>query len=322
MRPLRLLLAIAALACAPLALAQTWPAKPVRVIVPYPAGGPVDAIGRRLAESLQKQTGQPFLIDNRSGASGSIGADAVAKAAPDGYTLLLTIPDALVNVVSIIRNLPYDPRKDFAFVTQVASSGVALMANPDLQAGSLADLERAARAQPGLAYGSWGPGSYPHVIGQAMVQKSGIAFVHVPYRGVAPAVQDLLARQIGFTFGPSNLAVQYAQKGQANVLAVAGSKRSRLLPDVPTFAEQGYDTPAFLLTAWVGLLAPAGTPAAITDALHRQVGKALEDADFRAYLASLGFEPVGSTPAQFRQDFEREFPLVNALIKSTGLTPE
>ena len=171
MRFLRSLLALAALAGAPLlALAQAWPAKPVRVVVPYPAGGPVDAIGRRLAEALQQQTGQPFVIDNRSGASGSIGADAVAKAPPDGYTLLLTIPDALINVVSTLRSLPYDPRKDFAFVTQVAASGVALMANPDLDAHSLADLERAGRARP-LAYGSWGPGSYPHVIGQAMVQQ-------------------------------------------------------------------------------------------------------------------------------------------------------
>lgn len=304
------------------AQAQPYPAKPVRIVIPYPAGGPVDAIGRRLAEALQRQTGQPFVIDNRSGASGSIGADAVAKAAPDGYTLLLTIPDALINVASIIRNLPYDPRKDFAFVTQVASSGAALMADPDLQAGSLAELERAARAKPGLAFGSWGPGSYPHVLGQAMVRKSGIAYVHVPYRGVAPAVQDLLGHQIGFTFGPSNLAQQYAQKGQARVLAVAGPRRSALLPQVPTFAEQGYTDAAFQLTAWVGLLAPAATPKAVTEELQRQVGTTLKDPEFVRFLAATGFEPIGSSAQQFQQDFEREFPLVNALIKSTGLTPE
>lgn len=316
------LLAAAALAVAPAALAQAYPTKPVRLVVPYPAGGPVDAIGRRLAEQLQQQTGQPFIVDNRGGASGSLGADAVAKAAPDGYTLLLTIPDALINVVSTIRNLPYDPRRDFAFVTQVAQSGAALMASPDLQVRTLADLERVARARPGLAYGSWGPGSYPHVLGQAIVQKTGLAFVHVPYRGVTPAVQDLMAKQIAFTFGPANMAAQFAQKGQVSVLAVAGPKRSPLLPDVPTFAEQGYAGPAFALTAWVGLLAPAATPAPILEALHRQVTQALGNAGLAAFIGSVGFEPLASTPAQFRQAFDREFPLVNELIASTGLKPE
>jgi tripartite-type tricarboxylate transporter receptor subunit TctC len=155
-----------------------------------------------------------------------------------------------------------------------------------------------------------------------MVQKSGIPFVHVPYRGVAPALQDLLGGQIGFTFGPAHLAAQYAKKGQASVLAVAGPRRSPLLPDVPTFAEQGYDAPALRLTAWVGLLAPAGTPEAVTAVLHRQVQQALEDPAFRGFLAGIGFEPVGSTPAQFRQAFEQEFPLVTDLIRSTGLRPE
>lgn len=302
--------------------AATYPARAVRVIVPYPVGGPIDAIGRRLAEGLQRETGQPFVVENRAGASGSIGADAVAKAAPDGHTLLFTIPDAVINVASTVRHLPYDPRKDFAFITQVASSGAVLIVNPGLKARSLADLEQAGRVDPMLAFGSWGPGSYPHVLGQAMVRKSGVAFVHVPYRGAAPALQDLLANQIGFAFGPANLAVQFQQKGQASLLAVSGPRRSPLLPDVPTFAEQGYDGPAFLLTAWAGLLAPVGTDPSIVEVLHRTAVTVARTQAFHTFLASLGFEPMASTPSEFRAAFDREFPLINDILRSTGLQPE
>lgn len=318
----RILLTIGALFYLSQGWAQAYPDKPVRIVVPYPVGGPVDAIGRKLAASLQAKTAQPFLVENRGGAGGSIGADVVAKAAPDGYTLLLTIPDALINVVATVAKLPYDAKTDFAFITQVASSGVALMANPGLEAASLAELEAAAKASSGLAFGSWGPGSFPHVLGQAMVQSTGADLVHVPYRGVAPAIQDVLSRQIAFTFGPSNLARQYAESGQVAVLAVSGEERSPLLPDVPTFSEQGYDAPVFRFTVWVGLLAPAKTPGPVIDFLHRQVDAILQEADFRDFLASLDFKPAGSTPEAFRQGFDEEFPVIIDLIRSTGLSPQ
>lgn len=299
-----------------------YPERPVRIVVPYPVGGPIDAVGRRLAEALQRRTGQPFIVDNRAGGSGSIGTDAVAKAAPDGYTLLFTIPDPVINVVSTIRQLPYDPRKDFAFVTQVATSGVVLMADPKLASSRLADLEKSGREQAGLTFGSWGPGSYPHVLGESIVRKSGIAFVHVPYRGAAPSLQDLLARQIGFAFGPASLALQYQQKGQVALLAISGPRRSTLLPDVPTFAEQGYDAPIFRTSTWAGLLAPAGTNPAIVDRLQQMAAEAIRAPAFTAFLTSIGFEPLASTSADFRRDFDREFPLINEIIRGTGLKPE
>ena len=305
-------------------LAQTgYPAQPVRLVVPYPAGGPVDAIARRYAEQLSRQMGQPFVIDNKAGASGSIGANSVATAKPDGHTLLLTIPDALINVTALLKQLPYDPQKDFVFITQIAASGAVLMANAGVPAANLGELLQLAKAKPGsMAYGSWGPGSYPHVLGHALTQQANVELIHTAYRGALPAIQDMVARQIAFTFGPANVAAQFARSGQAKPLAIAGSRRSPLLPETPTFAELGFGDAAFRLNVWVGLLAPAGTPAAIVQKLQAESQAALKTPELAAFIAAQGFEVLGSTPEAFAADYRREFPLVTGILKSTGIQPE
>lgn len=308
----------------PLVQAESWPARPIRWVVPTASGGPLDTMGRRLAQDVSKRLGQPIVIENRPGGGGSIGAAVVASSPPDGYTFLFSQADSLINSVSLIRNLPYDPRRDFALVTQATETGAVLMANPDVQGSTLDEVLKAGRA-PGsqsLTYGSWGPGSYTHIAGVTLARRSGTPLVHVPYKGGAPAIQDMIARQISFAFGPPAFAAQLAQKGQAKLLAVTGRKRSSLVPEVPTFAELGYSDPLFRIGIWFGLSAPAGTPQPVIERMQAEVAAALSEPELAQFIAQSGAEPLGSTAAQFKEAFEKEYSLVNQAIRDAGVSPE
>lgn len=317
-----LLALCAAWTCGP-ASAQQWPDRPIHWIVPTAAGGPLDAIARQVAQEVGKKLGQPVVVENRPGGGGSIGAGVVAKAAPDGYTFLFSQADSLINVVSLIKDLPYDSMRDFALVTQVSQTGAVLMANPDLGGASLNDVLAAARAKSApLSYGSWGPGSYTHILGETLASRSGAPLLHVPYKGGAPAIQDFLGRQIALAFAPANLAIQFAQKGQAKLLAISGPRRSPLLPDLPTFAEQGFADPIFQISIWFGLSAPRGTPGAVIGRMHETVAAAMQEPAVAKFVAEGGGEVLASSPQAFRAAFEQEYRLVNLAIKQAGVVAE
>ncbi|WP_077000933.1 tripartite tricarboxylate transporter substrate binding protein [Variovorax sp. KK3] len=301
-----------------------FPSKPIRLVIPFPAGGPTDVLGRRIAQSLGESIGQPVIVDNKPGASGTIGSAEVARSAPDGYTLLFSNSDVFINVTGVVKKMPYDPMHDFAPVSLLARYGVAMMARPDLRtAAGLPDVLKAIKDNPGkISYGSWGPATYPHLIGEALGQRAGAPLVHVPYRGAAPALQDLLGGNIDIAFLGTAVAAGYAQKGQVKLLAVTGERRDPLAPDVPTFAEQGMADPLVRMSPWIGIAAPAKTPDAVVRKLQQALVGALATAEVRRTLRDLSMESVGSTPEEFGTQLRKDFPLMTSLIRAAGVVPE
>jgi tripartite-type tricarboxylate transporter receptor subunit TctC len=283
-------IAFACLLLASTGMAQTYPERPVRIIVPFPAGGSNDVVARILGQRLSESAGYQIVIDNRGGAGGNIGAEAVAKAAPDGYTLLLTAPGPLTVNQSLFRTLPFDPMKDFAPVALIASVPIVLMVHPSIPARSLGELIDLAKQQPGkLNFGSSGNGSTNHLAGELLKSMAGIEIVHVPYRGAAPAMNDLVGGHIPMMFDNMPAVLPHAVAGSVRALAVAGAKRSTLLPDVPTVAEAG--VPEFEASAWFGLVAPAGTSPAVLARITEAFTKALQAPDTAKKLIDLGAEP-------------------------------
>ncbi|HZP88712.1 MAG TPA: tripartite tricarboxylate transporter substrate binding protein, partial [Burkholderiales bacterium] len=260
-------LGLALLAACPSASAQDYPSRPIRLVVGYPAGGVNDIIARVLGQPLAERLGQPVVIDNRPGANSVLGAENVARSAPDGYTLFSTGTPFAINA-SLYKNLPYDPLKDFVPVAQVASGTFLLVVHPSLPVNSPRELIDYARAHPGqLNFCSSGPGSPPHLMGELLNQTAGIKMVHIPYKGAAPCVADLLGGQIQVTFEAMAPLLPHIKSGKLRALAVMSDHRSPVLPDLPTMAEAtGY--PALKVDAWYGVLAPKGTPAAIVAKLN------------------------------------------------------
>ncbi len=307
------------------AIAQSpnWPTRPIRWIVPNPAGGPLDAAAWRLAEDVGKRLGQPIVIDNRPGATSSIGATVVAKSPADGYTFLLSQSEPLINAPATIKNLPYDPRKDFALITKAVEYNGVLMGNPEVRGEGIRDaLQRAKEMKTPLSYGSWGPGSYTHLIGETLSKAGDIQLMHVPYKGGAPAVQDMLAKQISFAFAAPNFAVSAREKGLGKVFAVTGSARAPLLPDVPTFAEQGYADPIFNIAIWVGLSAPVKTPAPILKRMESEIRVVLQEPSLIKYFHDSGAIVTATTAEDFQKEFEEEYTLTTNALKRAGVTPE
>ena len=240
------------------ALAQGYPSKPVRIIVPFPVGGSVDAVARWVAQPLAESLKQPVVVDNRAGAGGNVGADAVAKAAPDGHTFLITTPGLAISR-SIYRKLPFDPQSDFAPVSQLTSTFLILVVNPNVPASSVRDLIALAKAQPGtLNYGSSGSGATIHMATELFKIATGIDIVHVPYKGEAPAYTALLANEVQMTVGPVSGLLPHIKAGRLRALGVTSSTRSAAMQDIPTIAEAG--VPSYEFTSWFGMFAPAGTP--------------------------------------------------------------
>ena len=300
MKVARLFIAIVAFvsfAAAPLAQ-TTYPTHPGRIIVPFPPGGPADVLARIAADKLGQTLGQPFVVENRPGAGGNIGMEQGAKAAPDGYTLTLAPVGNLTIAPSLYSRLPYDPAKDYAPITVLAAVPNVLIVHPSVGVKTLPQLIALAKEKPGtLNYASPGNGSGPHLAGELLKSLAGIDIVHVPFNGVAPAMNAVLGGQVQLFFAQSSAALSHVKAGNVIALGVASPKRIASAPDLPTIAEQGL--PGFDVTSWYSLVAPAGTPQAIIDRLHRELAKALAESDVRERIAGLGAEPVGNSPSEF-----------------------
>jgi len=298
--------------------AQDYPSRPVKIIVPFPAGGSNDIIARIVAQKLTERNGQTFLVENRGGAGGNIGAETVATAEPDGYTLLLTAPPPLTINGSLYKKLPFDPAKAFAPVALIASVPIVLVVNPSVPAKNVGELIALAKAKPGtLNFGSSGIGSTNHLAGELLKSVAGIDIVHVPYRGAAPAMNDLLAGQIPFMFDNMPAVLPQVQGKAINAIAVAGARRAEALPDVPVVAET---IPGFEASSWFGLVAPAKTPRPALAKLSGELEAILKMADVKKRLAELGAEPGTVFGEAFGQFMTDETAKWGKIIKASGAT--
>jgi tripartite-type tricarboxylate transporter receptor subunit TctC len=313
------LCAFAALyACtAPSAPAQDYPSKPVRMIVPFTPGGSQDVIARLFAQKLTESFKQQVVIDNRGGAAGLIAAEMVARAPKDGYTLFLITGGPISLAPALHPKLPYDPIKDFAPITQLVDTAMALIVTPSLPVKNVPELVALAKAKP-LNYGSTGNGSISHLTMEAFKHATGINVSHVPYKGAAPAMIDMLAGQVSLMFTSTASAAPYVTGGKLRMLAVAWKKRSALMPEVPTLIESGVKD--FESTVWVGMAATGGTPQPVIRRLHDELVRALQAPDMQARLAPLGAEPVGSTPEQFAALIKEDIARWARVVKSSGIS--
>lgn len=283
-------LAVVITAAAAPAFAQAFPDRPIRLVVPFPPGGPTDIVARPLAQLLGESLKQPVVVENRGGAGGSIGADLVAKSPPDGYTLLMgTVGTSAINI-ALYRKLPHDPVRDFTPIALVASAPVAVVVNPASGINSVNDLVARAKASPGkVSFGSAGAGTPGHLTGEMFATASGVKLQHVPYKGSAPAVTDLLGNQIPMMFDPVQSVIAHVRSGKLRALAVSGKKRSPVLPDVPTLDEAGVRD--FETTAWWAVFGPANIPRDIADKLRVEIERVARSDAFREKLGNLGVQP-------------------------------
>ncbi|MDB5773582.1 MAG: hypothetical protein JWM42_3956 [Burkholderia sp.] len=312
-----LALALAASVCTGTAAAQEYPAKPIRLVVGFPPGGGVDIAARLIAAEMQKTLGHTVMIENRSGAHGGIGAELVAKSAPDGYTLLMGNTGSLAINPALYPKLSYDAKRDFAAVALVSTTPLVVLVNPSLPVKSLNDFVALAKSRPGeVAFGSSGSGGISHLTIELLKLQTGINMLHVPYRGSAPAVADLVGGQLQMLVEGMPLATQFVQANKLRALAITSAQRSPIFPDVPTVTETGL--PDFRVTAWYGIVAPAGTPATIIAALNRSINTALKDPGFVKKLAQQGSDAAGGTPAQFSEFLDQELTRWAAAVKASG----
>ncbi len=314
----RLALAVILTAFSSVVLAQAWPAKPVTIIVPFPAGGSTDVVGRLLSKELGKMWNQSVVVDNRVGAGGNIGAVAVAKAAPDGYTLLLASGSILTVNPHIYAKLPFDPKKDFLPITNVSAGPMVVVVPPNAKANDLKTLVAEAKANPGkLNFGSAGTGSQVHMATEKLANAASIKIQHVPYKGEGPAYTDLSSSLTDLMVGNIAAAAPLVKDGRLKALAVTSRERSALLPNVPTVIEAGF--PDAENYGWFGLLAPAGTPKEVIEKVQKDVNKVLAEAEIKTRLAGFGMVPVGNTPAEFASSIEQETRQWGVVVKNRGL---
>ncbi|GAB3771167.1 tripartite tricarboxylate transporter substrate binding protein [Ramlibacter monticola] len=315
-------LALAASVAAPLdAAAQAYPNKPITIVVPFAAGGTTDILARVVGQALTKELGQPVIIDNRAGAGGNIGGALAAKAAPDGYTLFMgTVGTHAINQ-SLYKKMPFDPIKDFVPLTRVAMVPNLLVANPGKPYKNVKELIAYAKANPGkVNFGSSGSGSSIHLSGELFNAMAKVDMVHVPYKGSAPAVSDLIGGQIDVMFDNMPSAIQHVRAGKLRALAVTTAKRSPELPDVPTIAEAG--VPGYEATSWFGMFAPAGTPAPVLAKLNGALVKVLAEPEVKKKLAEQGAEPYGEKPEQFAEFIRKETAKWSKVVKDSGATAD
>jgi len=305
----------AVIACA--AQAQEYPSRPVRVVVPFAAGGPNDIIVRLVAQKLAASLGQPFLVENRAGAGGNIGTDYVAKSAPDGYTLLSVGPGSLI-INPLMGKVPYDTERDFVPIALMARAPNVLVVHPSLAAHSVKELIALARARPGaINYGSGGNGSTPHLAAALFAAMAGVELTHVPYKGTAPATADLIGGQVQIAFLGIPAVLPHARSGKLRVLAVTGLQRSAELPEVPTVDESG--VPGYEVNPWYGLLAPAGTPRAIVVRLGAETTGVVRAAEMREKLAAQGAEGAGGTPEEYAAVIRADTATWTRVVGQAGL---
>jgi tripartite-type tricarboxylate transporter receptor subunit TctC len=312
-------LALPALMLAPAAAphAQSYPAKPVRMIVPYPPGGATDIFARLVGAKLTEALGQPFVIEQRPGAAGVIGAEVVAKAAPDGYTVFIGQASNLAINQHLMKKLPYDPVRDFAPITRVAASPNLLVIHPSMPVHSIRDLVALAQARPGaINYASAGNGSPGHLAAEYFRKTAQIDVVHIPYKGATPAILDVIAGQVSYYFTSPIAAQPYVKAGRLRQIAVTSAKRFPPLPDVPSIAESGYKD--IDIVSWWGLLAPAGTPPDVVGRLNAATVKLLDSAEMKERLASQGAVVVPETPAEFAAYIKAEIANWGKIVRASG----
>jgi len=310
-----MLAAVAALACAS-AGADNYPSKFVTVIVPQPPGGANDTVARIVAQKLSQELGQQFVIDNRGGAGGNIGVAAAAKAPKDGYTLLMALGSALTVNPALYSKTGFDPIKDFQPITTIATAPYVLVANPSFPANNVKELIALAKSKPGqIQYASAGNGTPNHLLAEMFQDSAGIELQHIPYKGAAAAVTDVISGQVPIAFQSMPSSMSYVKSGKLKILGVATEKRTALAPDIPAISET---VPGFYTVSWYGLLAPAGTPKDIVEKLRAATVKALSDKEVREKLAAQGAEPFITTPEQFAALIKDEMPKWAKIVKESG----
>jgi len=307
-----------ALICAPAgALAADYPERPVTVVVGFPPGGPSDVLARIVAKKLGELLGQPFVVDNRPGAGGNVAGEVAAHAEPDGYTLLMGNNSILATNASLYANIGFDPVRDFTPISLIGTQANILVVNPNVPANTMAELIDLAKANPGkLNFASSGYGAAAHLAGELFKTKAHIDIVHVPYKGAAPALQDVISGQDQMMFATAASVLGMIKNGQVRALAVTTLKRTAILPDVPTVDELGIK--GFEATTWHGLVAPAGTPKDIIATLHRAIIVALDDPEVRQALTALGVDIGGDSPEEFSAYIQAEIPKWAEVIKASG----
>lgn len=305
------------------ALAQTgkaaWPTKPIRLVVPFNAGGATDIIARTVGEALSKRIGQPVVVDNKGGAAGILGTDAVAKAPADGHTLLLTLSTSMLINQFLYTKLPYNPQKDLALITQVAAAPVTLVVHPSVPANNMKELLAYVKAQKGkLSYGSWGTGSYAHLAGAYMSKTTDSDMVHVAYKGEAPMIQELIGGQLQLCFSSALNTKPFIDSGRVKAIGVTGKQRMDILPKVPTIFEQGVQDDAYSIFGWLAMGAPAGIPKEIVDQLSAHLREVAKDPKVVERIAAAGFLPMMNSPQEFQQNYQRDMPIWKALVEAAG----
>lgn len=305
------------------ALAQAgkpaWPAKPIRVVVPFNAGGATDIIARTIGEVLAKRVGQPVVIDNRGGAAGILGTEAVAKAAPDGHTLMVSLSTSMLINQFLYTKLPYNPQKDIALISQIAAAPVTLVVHPSVPANNMKELLAYVKAHKGkLSYGSWGVGSYAHLAGAYMSKTMDADMNHAAYKGEAPMIQELIGGQLQLCFSSALNTKPFIDSGRLKAIGVTGKERMDILPKLPTIYEQGVHDDAYSIFGWVAMGAPAGTPKEVVDQLYGHLREIIKDTKVLERIAGAGFIPMMNSPQAFRDNYQRDMPIWKALIEQAG----
>ncbi len=300
--------------------AAAFPSRPIRIVPFGTAGGPIDTLARVYGEKLQQRWGQPVVIDAKPGASGIIAADFVAKAPADGYTVMMTLPLTHVNVAILQPKLPYDPVKDFSPLSMLATGGPMLVARANASYNNLQEFVAYAKTRPSLTYGTWGNGSTAHLFGELLRRQTGVNLIHAAYKAEAAAHSDLFGELLDFAWANPSTARAQAQGGKMKVIGIAGTRRVSTMPNVPTFAEQGFK--GFDLDSWIGMYGPARLPADIQAAWVAALREITALPDVQARLTGYGFEPLGNTPEQFMEIYRADFPRVAELIKAAGITAQ
>jgi tripartite-type tricarboxylate transporter receptor subunit TctC len=313
---------VAALIAAPLiAMAQAWPSKSIRLVVPYPPGGSTDLLARSIGQKVGDSLGQQIIVDNRAGAGGMLGSDIVARSAPDGYTILLGTGATHGLTLLLSKTIPYDPVKDFTAITAAVEVPIILCINPSIPASTAKELVEWAKKNPGkLAYGSSGTGSPHHLSGELFKQVAGIDMVHVPYKGAAPAVQDLIGNQIPAVFTTLSTALPHIRGGKIRAIGFVEAKRQPSVPEIPTIGESlpGYVMPA----SWLGFFAPAGLPEAILKRTNMEIVKAVQSPEVRARLEAAGMPVVGTSSEEFARMVKDDIETFRRIINAAGIKPE
>lgn len=313
------LAALSTLGLAGTAQAQAWPAKPIKFIVPYAAGGATDITARTLGEKLAARLGQPVVVENRGGAGGVTGTDQALKSPADGYTVLVSLGTTMLINQFLYEKLPYNPQKDQALITQIALAPVVLLVNPKMPFNTAPELLAYIEQNKGkVTYGSWGMGSYAHLAGAWLSDKLKADMSHVPYKGEAPMLQDLVGGQLHMTFASLQSARPFIESGRLKALAVTGTQRMDALPKLSTMAEQGIKDEVFQVTGWLGMSAPAKTPPEVVNRLATELQAILAQPDMRERIAQMGFIPVGSSPERFAAQVKQDAGVWERVVKVSG----